>query len=541
VTELRYQPCPDCGGSDPLTIYDDHTYCYSCKRYSTTTDPKAGRIIVSHREPDEVTKWEDRNISTAVMNYYGVHVKHDSSVEFPYFDQDGLRLGAKHRSSTKNFYTNGNFQEASLFGVQTLRKDAVKREGSVIVTEGEADALAAFQMANRIDPSSTSLTSDTMKRSIICSLSIKSGAASAERDFRNNLELLESFDKVYICFDSDQNGKEAAPKCARLLSPGKAYIVNLEKKDACEYSADNKATEFTTHVIGSKPYTPSGIANAADNFDSLWDDQSTVSIPFPWKDLQEKTLGIRSREIVTWCAGTGVGKSSVLRELEHFYLRSTDKKIGIIALEEGLERTKRGILAVEANDRLHLNEVFSTYSKEKIREYFDNTLGSGRVYLYDHFGSMNVQDLLSRIRYMVVGLETSIIFIDHLSILSSGLDITDERKSIDKTMTLLRQLTEETGCTIHLVTHLRRLSSDRSHEASDAEINLSHLRGSHGISQISDSVIALERNTMADDPIEANTVTLRVLKCRYTGDVGLAGRLYYNKITGRLENVEEDF
>ena len=108
-------------------------------------------------------------------------------------------------------------------------------------------------------------------------------------------------------------------------------------------------------------------------------------------------------------------------------------------------------------------------------------------------------------------------------------------------MTLLRQLTEETGCTIHLVTHLRRLSSDKSHEASDAEINLSHLRGSHGISQISDSVIALERNTMADDAVEANTVTLRVLKCRYTGDVGLAGRLYYNKVTGRLENVEEDF
>jgi|TARA_R110002020_G_scaffold378210_3_gene589271 twinkle protein len=214
--------------------------------------------------------------------------------------------------------------------------------------------------------------------------------------------------------------------------------------------------------------------------------------------------------------------------------------IGIIALEESVDRTRRGILAIEANDKLHLNEVFSQYSKEEIKKHFDNTLGTGRVYLYDHFGSMNCEDLLNRVRYMVVGLDCKVIFIDHLSILVSGLDIQDERKAIDKTMTMLRQLTEETGCAIHLVTHLRRMNSDRSHE-DGAEINLSHLRGSHGISQISDTVIALERDTQADEEREANTTTMRVLKCRYTGDAGVAGRLYYNKINGRLEVVKEEF
>ena len=93
---------------------------------------------------------------------------------------------------------------------------------------------------------------------------------------------------------------------------------------------------------------------------------------------------------------------------------------------------------------------------------------------------------------MVQGLDCQVIFIDHLSILVSGLEVVDERKAIDRTMTLLRQVTEETGCCIHLVTHLRRLSSDRSHEEG-MEVNLGHLRGSHGISQISDSVISLER------------------------------------------------
>jgi len=107
-------------------------------------------------------------------------------------------------------------------------------------------------------------------------------------------------------------------------------------------------------------------------------------------------------------------------------------------------------------------------------------------------------------------------------------------------MTLLRQLTEETGCAIHLVTHLRRLGSDRSHEEG-MEVNLGHLRGSHGIAQISDTVVSMERDTQSDDPIECNTTTLRVLKCRYTGDTGACDRLLYDKATGRLTTLKENF
>ena len=187
---------------------------------------------------------------------------------------------------------------------------------------------------------------------------------------------------------------------------------------------------------------------------------------------------------------------------------------------------------------VHLNEVFSKYPKQEIKKYFDKTLGSGRVFIYDHFGSLEMEDLLNRVRYMVQGLDCSVIFIDHLSILVSGLDIADERKAIDRTMTMLRQITEETGCSIHLVTHLRRLGSDRSHEEG-VEVNLGHLRGSHGIAQISDTVISLERNTQSDDPIESNTTTLRVLKCRYTGDVGICDKLFYDKKTGRLEALKD--
>jgi twinkle protein len=50
-------------------------------------------------------------------------------------------------------------------------------------------------------------------------------------------------------------------------------------------------------------------------------------------------------------------------------------------------------------------------------------------------------------------------------------------------------------------------------------------------------VIALERNQQSDDPNEANTTHVRVLKSRYTGDVGMATHLLYDKETGRLSEL----
>ena len=59
---------------------------------------------------------------------------------------------------------------------------------------------------------------------------------------------------------------------------------------------------------------------------------------------------------------------------------------------------------------------------------------------------------------MAAGLDTRIIFLDHLSILLSGLD-GDERRMIDTTMTRLRSLVERTGISLFLISHLRRTQS----------------------------------------------------------------------------------
>ena len=106
-------------------------------------------------------------------------------------------------------------------------------------------------------------------------------------------------------------------------------------------------------------------------------------------------------------------------------------------------------------------------------------------------------------------------------------------------MTRLRSIVEETGAGLILVSHLRRIDGNKGHE-NGIQVNLSHLRGSQSIAQLSDTVIALERNQQAEDIEEANTTVLRVLKSRYTGDVGYATSLLYDRDTGRLHELQRE-
>ena len=140
---------------------------------------------------------------------------------------------------------------------------------------------------------------------------------------------------------------------------------------------------------------------------------------------------------------------------------------------------------------------------------------------------------------MIIGCNCKWVIVDHLHMLVCSTTEGDERRTIDAIMTRLRSIVEETGAGLILVSHLRRVDGNKGHE-NGIQVNLSHLRGSQSIAQLSDTVIALERNQQADDPEEANTTVLRVLKSRYTGDVGYATSLTYDRNTGRLHELQRE-
>ena len=104
-------------------------------------------------------------------------------------------------------------------------------------------------------------------------------------------------------------------------------------------------------------------------------------------------------------------------------------------------------------------------------------------------------------------------------------------------MTKLRTLVQETDIALIIVSHLKR-PDGRGHEEG-AVTSLAQLRGSGSIAQLSDMVLGLERDSQSDDIATRNTTCLRVLKNRFVGMTGPATYLYYDKDTGRLNEVEK--
>ena len=523
-----HQPCPLCSSSDACSLNEDGSaYCFSCdKRITNYQQPTGGNIenIQTHRI-NSVNEIEgsflalnDRGITLATAKKY--NVKSIANKEgkiirhfYPYCVASEI-TSYKVREDGKYFTWRGNSQGTGLFG-QSIFKDSGK---FITLVEGECDAMSAYEMLGSKWPV----------------VSVKSGAAGAAKDVKNSIEFLEKFDCVVINFDSDKAGLEAAKKVARLLTPGKAKIQVLpdDFKDANDMLKAGRGQGYIDSWWSAKLYTPSGVLNISEKKEQFNNREQRENVPYPWTGLNKKLYGLRSGELVTLTGGTGLGKSSVTREIEHWLITQTKDNVGIIALEEHWRRTVDGILSIEANARLYIDQVREQYTKEQLNKYFDNVYSGknkDRVWIHSHFGITDIDEIFSNIRFLIIGCSCRWVIVDHLHMLVSAMIEGDERRAIDNIMTRLRSIVEETGAGLILVSHLRRVDGNRGHE-NGISVSLSHLRGSQSIAQLSDCVIALERDQQAEDPEEANTTHIRVLKSRYTGDVGMATHLLMTEI-----------
>ena len=264
-------------------------------------------------------------------------------------------------------------------------------------------------------------------------------------------------------FDQDEVGKKAAIECAKLFSPNKAKVCQLPLKDANEMLAANKTKELVDCIWASKAYRPDGIVSGQDIWNEIRQEDNYVSVDYPFAQLNVKTHGLRKAELVTVTAGSGIGKSSFCRHVA-LHLVQQGFGVGYIALEESVKRSALGVMGVALNKPLHLTREGVT--EEEMKRVFDETVGSGKFYLYNHFGSTASDNLISKIRYLAKGCGVDFVILDHLHIALSALgeEMTDERKLIDYTVTKLRTLVEETGIGLILVSHLRRPEGNKGYE-----------------------------------------------------------------------------
>lgn len=525
---VGHEPCPECGSSNNLGRWDDgHAHCFTdgCDYYEPPTDQPDRPAKRKREAPVDLIRGEYRDlaargITEQTCRKFGYQFGRFGREEKPcqianYYDDEGNAVAQKVRFKDKGFKFIGEPKKAGLYGMHLWRSAG----RMVVVTEGELDALSVSQLQQNKWPV----------------VSVPNGADSAPKAFAKHIDWLEAFDRVVIMFDMDEPGQNAARRCAAVLSPGKAYIARLPLKDANACLQEGKGADVISAMWDAQPWRPDGVVNGADLKERLRDRmRAPAGLPLPWPGVNDKIKGLREAEVLMMVAGTGVGKSALTGEIEYHYANTLEKKVGVIRLEEDVERAGLRAVGIHLNKPLHLPD--QDVSDEDFNRAFDETLGTGRYVYNDHFGCLEDDTLLSRMRYMVKADGCEVIILDHISLIASGADLNeDERRLLDNVMTRLRSFSQETGVRLVVVSHLKR-PDGKGHE-DGGQTSLSQLRGSAALAQLSDTVIGAERNQQADSEKERNTTVVRVLKCRITGFTGPATRLEYDHATGRLKEI----
>ena len=456
----------------------------------------------------------NRKLTEETCRKYGYRVNMDEVCQIAdYRDEDGQNVvGQKVRRSGKAFEWCGSMNKAGLYGQHLFHGGK-----SVVITEGEIDCLSVAQAFGNKYPV----------------VSLPNGAAAAVKAIEKSYEWLLKFEKVILCFDMDEPGRKAVQEAAAVLPPGRAYDMRLPLKDANQVLVELGTAPIVKAYWEASPWRPEGIVAGADiTKESL---QAAVAKGYssPYPMLNEKLGDIRKREILLLTAGSGIGKSTMARELAYHMHRTHGLTIGNVYLEESKEKTAQGYVALDNNVplgtlRLKPDTLSDAQWDKSLKEVIHE-----RMYFYDHFGSLDSEILLGKLRYMAVVLGVDFIVLDHISIVISGQTSSSEgeRRDIDMLMTKLRMLVESTGVGIIAIVHLKQ-PEGKAHEEG-GRVTLSHLRGSGSLKQIPDAVVALERDQQSDDA--SNQTQIRVLKNREFGAVGIADQLEYNTKTGRLE------
>ncbi len=522
---IHNQPCPnpDCGSSDALQIYENHTAtCFSCqtwfpantdykdKEFTNVEKPK--KPFVLDVEKLRVAGFKDRKISKEVAEFFGVKsaFNEDGEVDTHYYPYgEGIY---KVRKLPKMFSCIG--KPTTLFGMDKFGTGGKR----LIVTEGELDAMAVAQ------------ASLDKYGKIYPVVSIPS--ASNVKTLLTHRDWVRSFDTVVLCLDNDEAGEKAKAEAIKYVGADKVRLAKLPVKDPSQMFIEKGGQQLLLTIWEASKYTPVGILGRDELWEALKAYNDIESVPYPMclDALNTKTKGMRENEIVLFTSGTGSGKSTILREIVWHIIDTTPSMVGIVSLEESPAETTRKLSGIPLN----VNPSYRELTESELESGFRSVFGDDRIMVLDHQGSMEDSTLFEKLEYMALS-GCKYLFIDHITILvSEGVDGLTGNEAIDKTMNDLLRLCKRYPVWIGLVSHLRKTPTGKTSFEEGQLPSLDDIKGSGSIKQISNDIIAFARDMSHDDDRIRNHIKMRVLKCRFTGLTGNVPGVDYDYPTGRL-------
>ena len=421
-----------------------------------------------------------------------------------------------------------------LFGLHTVPDDAT----SVVLTEGEYDAMAVYQATGRP------------------AVSLPNGCRSLPLDV---LPLLEKFERIYLWMDQDQPGQEGAEKFAKKLGVSRCYIVQTPHgiKDANEALLKNLEAE-KDEACNQDDVNAS---NQVVDFNKILDNASVISHDriLTFEDLRQEVLseliepdkymgapilslpgftklikGYRKGELTVLTGPTGSGKTTFLGQIS-IDLAEQGQNVLWGSFEIKNTRLLQKLLKQFSKDSLpEPCEEQGNKSKKNIEAYeaLADRFQNLPLYFMSFHGGSNIDEVLDAMEYAVYVNDVQHIFLDNMQFMITRSSSSkgsynpnfDKFDTQDVAIEKFRKFATEHNIHITLVVHPRK-------EDESQQLNISSFYGSAKATQEADTVLILQS---CDN---GRRRYIDVKKNRFDGTLGMSP-LYFQPKTGRYSETE---
>jgi len=302
---------------------------------------------------------------------------------------------------------------------------------------------------------------------------------------------------VVFFFDNDEAGQEAAKKCCPLLSPGKAFVAKMVAyNDINEALCKGDSAAVVRAFWGKEEYKPGGLANLVEVVENT---------------MTKYTYG-RLPGVYVYGAGSGVGKTSIMTELEYQDLYEHKDPFAVFSFEENNEMTLKSLVGRHIGQRINLP---GCVLDEEALDNLNDLQKSDRLFLYKTGSPSVYQDVIDHVQYLVVAKGVKSVYLDHMTALVASVD-KDERKAIDKMMVNMMNISKRLEISMHVVSHLTAPTDGPQHNEG-GRVRVNQLRGSRSIEYYANMIFGPSRNCMSPDPWKRNITTMDILKDRTSG------------------------
>lgn len=486
-----HQTCPSCGHHDCYTDFGNGGgFCHSCGH-----SPKTRGSMTDNSPEMETELRSYRDIDLDVIEKYNVRTGIVGGEEFsriyPYPHRPKVRV------LPKDFSQNKGFTLTHLFGMDLWNAGSSK---ILTITEGEDDALAAYQMLGKRHPV----------------VSLPSASAGKSSKFLKSVhDYVNSFETIVLAFDSDEAGQEAANKFAAAF-PNKVYNVNLSLfKDACEYLANGRKSDFMYAWINRTKYVPEWDINTTEQYLRVLEEGNDwIYVPTNISAYDDIALGLMQGGLTVFTAPEGIGKTEFMRMLEYQLVEHhPDIPFAYCHMEETNMRSILGLASYKLGKNVTRRALID--DMDEVKEAVRKITERENIHQFSLGIDEDPQVLLDRIKYYANVCDCKYIFFEPIQDLAH--QRTDPGQSVEQFLSnvsvQLSRIASETGVGIVTI----------AHQNDTGEIRDCRLIGKQAAVRVD-----LTRNLLSTDEDERNTTTLTVVKNRPVGPTGFAGQLKFD-------------